>query len=223
IVAWPVTCDHEPSVCHASVPLSGCLPVGRPCSSRLDSRYSSGKPPAWYWFITCTCTSPKRRANATWVAGGTSCGSNNNTWWRRKAAWMPSNTASLRPCASCTPTTSAPRCGVSGRVSKGSAAMAAAPATLLGANVAGSGGALEATHRLGQRPLGQREYDVGKHDDECDRREEHRVHRQRAHHGAAEADADVLRRHQQRQPVRRRDQPEDQRGDDHRAHVQRVD
>ena len=37
-LAWPVTRDHEPSVCQASVPLSGCLPLGLPFSSRLERR-----------------------------------------------------------------------------------------------------------------------------------------------------------------------------------------
>ena len=38
IVASPVRACHEPSVCHASVPRSGCRPEGLPSASRLDSR-----------------------------------------------------------------------------------------------------------------------------------------------------------------------------------------
>ena len=38
IVASPVRACHDPSVCQASVPRSGCRPEGLPSASRLESR-----------------------------------------------------------------------------------------------------------------------------------------------------------------------------------------
>ena len=46
------------------------------------------------------------------------------------------------------------------------------------ADVARAARALEASHRLGQQPLGQRQHDVGKEDDKGDGREEHGIQRQ---------------------------------------------
>src|SRR5262249_47350330 len=91
------------------------------------------------------------------------------------------------------------------------------------AQVARSARILEASDRLRKQLLGQPQHDIRKEHGEADGREEDDVERQRASHGPAEVDTHELRGHQERQPVGRRDQPEDQRRDDDHAHVHGVD
>src|SRR5207302_5919146 len=144
-------------------------------------------------------------------------------------------TSSLMSSASLTPETSAPRCAVSGRTEMGKRRSAvelmvwrASLATPLQVSsrrtdITRAAGTLEATDRFGEELFGQPQHHLRKHDGKGDGQEEHDVERQRANHRLAEAYTDVFRSHQQRQAVRRRDQAEHQRGNDHNAHVQGVD
>ena len=95
-----------------------------------------------------------------------------------------------------------------------------------GADITGPvlGSLLEAADRFRQQVLGQPQHDIGEEDAEGDGREEHDVDRQRrAASPCRKPHVDEFRRHQQRKPVRRRDQPERERHDDDDAHVHRID
>src|SRR5947209_12620279 len=81
----------------------------------------------------------------------------------------------------------------------------------------------ETADGLRQELLRQPEDDVGKQHDERDGDQKHEIERKRAEHRAIERHADEFRCHQQAEPVGRRDQAEHQRGDDHHAHVHRLD
>src|SRR5947207_12890069 len=64
---------------------------------------------------------------------------------------------------------------------------------------------LEAADRFGEKPFWQPKHHFWKEHAEGNRQQEHDVKRQRSYQRVTETDADVFRRHQQRQSIRRRD------------------
>ena len=80
IVAWPVTRRHEPSVCQASVPLSGCLPFGLAVLVEVREPVELGIAVGVILVHHVDLHLAELPRERDLAAGGRSCGGNSSTW-----------------------------------------------------------------------------------------------------------------------------------------------